>query len=138
VALYLASSLRELSRLKAAVHREMADLAVRPRAAFDILLAVHEAVANAILHGNEEDPAKKVVVEFVVEGGWFEVTVRDEGAGFDHERALQRAQSPPSLDDWAGRGLLLMSRLSDELRFEDGGRTCVIRKHLGSGGADDA
>jgi serine/threonine-protein kinase RsbW len=134
VEIRLESSLRELARFKAVLHAQLDDLSVSPRLAFDILLAAHEAVLNAILHGNRQDPRKTVLVESLVQGEWLSVKVRDEGTGFDHEAALVRAARPPDPEQDAGRGLLLMLRLSDEVVFEDGGRTCVVRKRLGRQG----
>src|SRR6266480_1318420 len=46
-------------------------------------LAVREAVANAIRHGNGGDPEKQVEVEVRLEESEVVVVVRDEGTGFD-------------------------------------------------------
>jgi serine/threonine-protein kinase RsbW len=47
-----------------------------------ILISTVEAVNNAILHGNKGNAEKVVTVDFTADGNWFEVTVTDQGDGF--------------------------------------------------------
>jgi anti-sigma regulatory factor (Ser/Thr protein kinase) len=84
----------------------------------DLLLALHEATTNAVLHGSKGGGAVDVVVR--VEDGWVEATVIDRGssqaANPDQDDEEQPSESDePSL---SGRGLWLIGRLVDEVRLE--------------------
>jgi anti-sigma regulatory factor (Ser/Thr protein kinase) len=74
----------------------------------DILLALDEAVANAIRHSGTRDPIRIHVRRAPHE---VQITVQDAGRGFD-VRSIER-RWPPSLDATSGRGLYLISRLMD-------------------------
>jgi serine/threonine-protein kinase RsbW len=95
-------------------------------------LAVREAVANAIKHGNRQDPAKQVTIEMSVHGGDVAITVADEGAGFDPE-AVGDPLLPENRFRRDGRGIFYMKRFMDEVdyRFRPGEGTVVtLRKHV--------
>lgn len=89
-----------------------------------ILTAVTEAVQNAILHGNQNDPDKQVEVRFENRPDGLCFTIHDEGHGFD-PGALP---DPTDLsnDGQSGRGIFLMKALSDEIEYSDGGRTVEL------------
>jgi anti-sigma regulatory factor (Ser/Thr protein kinase) len=92
------------------------------RDAEDIGLAVAEALANAILHGNRCDPEKTVhVVVAVNEHGDLLVSVKDTGSGFDPSQ-LPNPTAPVNLLAPHGRGIFLIRQLMDEIdfRFDDG------------------
>lgn len=89
----------------------------------NILVSVTEAVNNAIQHGNEYNPAKKVTVTYEVEGDNLIFTVQDEGHGFDFYN-LPDPTAPENLEKPTGRGVFLMKHLSDQVIFSDNGR-CV-------------
>lgn len=84
----------------------------------DLLLALHEATTNAVLHGSDGGSAVDVVVR--VDDGWAEATVLDRGSsrpanpGRDDEEQLSGSDEP----SLSGRGLWLMGRLVDEVRLE--------------------
>lgn len=80
----------------------------------DIMIALDEAIANAIKHGNRNDPRKKVTViaELSAKGARFRV--RDEGPGFPH-REVPDPTHPSHLMKPFGRGLLLISHLMDRV-----------------------
>src|SRR5690606_23784796 len=75
-------------------------------------LAVREAVANAIKHGNAGDPTKQVEVEVGLESGQVVVTVRDEGGGFD-PGLVADPLAPENLLRPGGRGIFYMRSLMD-------------------------
>jgi serine/threonine-protein kinase RsbW len=70
----------------------------------NILVAVTEAVNNAIYHGNKSDPGKKIHIAFRSDPSKITFTVRDEG-----------------------RGVFLMHRLADQVEFSENGN-CVSLK----------
>src|SRR5262249_16540637 len=72
-----------------------------------IELAVHEAVINAITHGNKQAADKQVDVRFIVEHECLTVYVRDYGAGFDPSR-LPDPTNEDNLLNPNGRGIFYM------------------------------
>ena len=92
-----------------------------------VRVSVRECVINAIKHGNRNDTAKRVHVEFTSldndEGPGVAIRVRDEGAGFDPE-ALPDCLAPENLLKCSGRGIFLIRSFMDELvlqRAPEGG-----------------
>ena len=98
-------------------------------------IAVREAVANAIKHGNLQDPGKKVEIELRVDGEDLVIRVLDEGIGFDPARVADPLL-PENLLKPDGRGIFYMGKFMDgvEYRFRDNGGTEVtLRKRIASG-----
>jgi serine/threonine-protein kinase RsbW len=89
----------------------------------NILVAVTEAVNNAIYHGNKSRPNKKIHVTFASSAKAISFTVRDEGEGFDFKN-LPDPTDPKNLEKPTGRGVFLMHRLADDVKFSEKGR-CV-------------
>jgi serine/threonine-protein kinase RsbW len=85
-----------------------------------ILISTVEAVNNAILHGNKGDSRKMVKVDFTADGNFFNVTVTDEGEGFEYSN-LPDPTDPKNIENLHGRGVFLMRNLSDEIEFNDAG-----------------
>lgn len=103
--------------------RERAGLGERD--AFRLRVALGEAVANAVLYGNREDPSLRVAIAARAAPGDVRVRVSDEGPGFD-PGAVPDPTAPENLRRNRGRGLLLMRRLVDELRFNDRGNEVTL------------
>lgn len=87
----------------------------------NILIALTEAVNNAIVHGNKLDPAKEVVVRYAADGSILRFFIEDEGAGFDYDN-LPDPTSPENREKPNGRGVFLMRNLADDCAFHDDGR----------------
>lgn len=87
----------------------------------DVLIAMTEAVNNAIVHGNRLDLAKNVLVEYEVRPSDLYFRVTDEGPGFDFEN-IPDPTAPENLEKPNGRGVFLMRQLSDSCDFSDEGR----------------
>jgi serine/threonine-protein kinase RsbW len=98
-----------------------------PRAArFNLRVALSEALANAIIYGNEMDPAKQVDVRVVMGADGFAVHVSDEGAGFDPAQ-VPDPTLPERIERPDGRGLFLIRQLVDDVSFNDRGNAiCMI------------
>lgn len=88
---------------------------------YRIVLLATEAVTNAIEHGNKLDSSKKVYYRLVVGDDDVQVTVEDEGEGFDPEKTDDPTASENLFRD-GGRGLLFMESMADEVLFEKDGR----------------
>ena len=89
----------------------------------NILIAAMEAANNAITHGNKLIESKKVALNFTIEDNKIILTVNDEGPGFDHKN-IPDPTSPENIENMSGRGVFLMSKLSDKIDFEQNG-SCV-------------
>lgn len=89
----------------------------------NILVAITEAVNNAIYHGNQSDPDKKIHIAFKSDPNKITFTVRDEGKGFDFEN-IPDPTDPKNLEKPTGRGVFLMHRLADQVEFSEDG-SCV-------------
>jgi len=101
----------------------------------DIETALREALANAVVHGNRENPSKSVYVECCgYTDGEVSITVRDEGPGFDSNTVPDPTTPERRLFEH-GRGIYLMKTLMDEVRFEDNGAVVRMRKQSNVGSA---
>ena len=92
-----------------------------------IELAVHEAVANAIKHGNRNAADKPVDVRFLLEPDALTISIRDRGDGFNPTVLLDPLE-PENLLKPTGRGLFWMRTFMDEVEYSahpEGG--CVVR-----------
>lgn len=93
---------------------------------FNCRVALSEALANAIVCGNLSDPAKHVTVRVQFGKTVIEMEVADEGAGFLPGQ-LPDPTAPERLSSPDGRGIFLIRRLMDEVRFnEKGNAICMI------------
>lgn len=107
-----------------------------------VSVAVRESVANAIKHGNKNDHAKKVFVDFDgVFGALPEVSirVRDQGAGFDPEEVADPLAAENLLKG-SGRGIFLIRNFMDEVilqRAPQGGMEIRMVKRVQTAGASD-
>jgi serine/threonine-protein kinase RsbW len=93
----------------------------------EVEIALREALANAIIHGNHSDPRRNVQVSCHCGPDELLVTVRDEGRGFD----IDKVPDPTTLENIGspyGRGIHMMKALMDEVRFEEAGAVVHLRK----------
>lgn len=94
---------------------------------FSITLALEEALVNAIKHGNQMDLDKHVVVSYRVCPERFDVSITDEGQGFNPEdvpdpTAIENIERP------CGRGLLLMRGFMTEVQYHGKGNSVSMAK----------
>jgi serine/threonine-protein kinase RsbW len=99
---------------------------------FSIRLALEEALVNAIKHGNQMDPAKKVRISYRLLTDRFEVAISDEGTGFNPNdvpdpTAIENLERP------CGRGLMLMRHYMSEVRYNDRGNAVIMSKLFRNG-----
>lgn len=108
--------------------------AIRPygysdTAHFAVRLALDEALANAIRHGNKSDESKTVTIEFTVDDDEIRITICDQGPGF-HPDQIPDPTLDENLERPCGRGVMLMRAYMTEVFFNDSGNcvTMVKRK----------
>ena len=97
--------------------------------AFDIKLALEESITNAIKHGNRFDPQRKVLIDVELLGGLLTIKVKDQGDGFDADKVPDPTKKD-KLMKTSGRGVFLIKKIMDEVRFADGGREICMAKKL--------
>lgn len=87
-----------------------------------LMLLLSEAVTNAIIHGNREDPSKKVEVEIQIKPDSIITTVEDEGEGYDLDKDAENPLDEDNLLKEGGRGVFLIKEISDEMEYFNEGR----------------
>jgi serine/threonine-protein kinase RsbW len=97
----------------------------------NMLVAVTEAVNNAIQHGYKYDAGKKVNIAYEIDADQISFVITDEGAGFDYLN-LPDPTDPENLEKPTGRGVFLMKHLADQIIFADNGR--VVELYFKTGG----
>jgi serine/threonine-protein kinase RsbW len=95
----------------------------------NIMIAVTEAVNNAIKHGNQNNSSKNVSLALALEEGVIKFRVEDEGNGFDYEH-LPDPTSPENLEKPGGRGIFLMKHLADEVAFGEKGKVVELSFYM--------
>jgi serine/threonine-protein kinase RsbW len=91
-----------------------------------LVTALREALANAVRHGNMQDPDRYVRVAYVVENSTVTITVEDEGEGFD-PKDIPDPTDPENLLRPNGRGIFYMRQFMNHVEFSPapGGGTAV-------------
>lgn len=96
----------------------------------NVPVALTEALSNAILRGNRDDPAKRVRVVARVSRSALIVEVTDEGGGFDLDACTVDPTTPDQIIEEDGRGLFLMRKLMDSVERFPGRPGNVVRLTL--------
>ena len=127
IAFKMPSELRHLDGVLDYLNERMLRLGIINAGDSEVLIALDEAIVNAIKHGNKCDPRKAVhiVAEFSAEGVRF--TVADEGPGFERENVPDPTE-PCRLLEPSGRGLLLINHIMDEVLFNPCGNRLEMFK----------
>lgn len=124
------SDIRFIEGIVALIQRQCKEVSFpSSKCSLNIPVALSEALANAILRANKEDPGKQVYVRSAIDNDRLVIEIRDEGPGFD----LRTSMRDPTLDENItredGRGLFLMTRLMDRIElFNNNGN--VVRMTL--------
>ena len=125
--LVLSSRLEELHRAAESLLKAINGFGYDETERFAIHLALEEAVTNAIKHGNHNDPAKQITIEYCVGADQVQIKVCDEGPGF----SLQSVPDPTldeNLEKPNGRGIMLMRAYMNEVTYPGKGN-CVVMVH---------
>ncbi|NOY22442.1 MAG: ATP-binding protein [Acidobacteria bacterium] len=125
---------------------------VPPEYLSPMLLIIHEAVSNAVYHGNlcvpdsvrtsktfheyEQEVAtahpellsRQSTMRLFLFHDHGELSISDSGKGFDYQSELDRDQ-PPSPESEMGRGIYILKQTADEICFQDNGKTLHVRKN---------
>lgn len=123
--LSIPSDFSELTKVENLVDSVCENLSVNEDYYGNVLIAVTEAVNNAIQHGNKEKANLKVDLFVGDKETDFCFHVEDEGKGFDFNN-LPDPTSPENIEKENGRGIFLMKSLAEEVEFDNEGRAVNI------------
>lgn len=108
---------------------KVAPLPLSEEGIFSLRLCLHEAVVNAIKHGNKSDKTRTVHVTIKTGKTKLTVEVTDEGSGFDPS-AIPSPTRPKNIKKPGGRGIFLIKSQMDRVQFLNSGRTIKMLKLL--------
>jgi len=107
----------DLANLVHAASDEICRLAgIDEDAMLNLGLALREATVNAMKHGNKLIESKPVHIEFDLRGNRLEISIRDQGEGFDFRRDVD-PRLPENLEKTNGRGMFLIRNFVDEVKY---------------------
>ncbi len=115
--LVVASRVESVEKVEELTDKITKSLKFNDRARDSIAIAVTEAVNNAIIHGNKLDPNKSVYVDIIASDERIQITVRDEGDGFNPDE-VPNPLAPENLLKESGRGIFILKSLMDEVTFD--------------------
>jgi serine/threonine-protein kinase RsbW len=127
----LSSTMESVSEVEAAADKLAAEAGLDEDERFRLAMAVREAAVNAVLHGNDYDPSKRITASFENNGKSLIITVADEGIGLD-PATLPDPLAPENLLRGTGRGIFLIRSFMDEVHFRQlhPGTELTLVKHL--------
>jgi serine/threonine-protein kinase RsbW len=112
----LSSTMESVGEVEAAAEQLATGAGLDEDERFRVTMAVHEAVINAVLHGNDYNPDLHVEVSMENTGAKLVFVIADQGKGFDPNR-LPDPSAPENLLRGTGRGIFLIRSLMDEVHF---------------------
>src|SRR5258705_13748109 len=124
--LTLPSRIEAVNEAASAVARILEELGANEQLMFGIDMAIREAVTNAVVHGNKQDDSKQVRGEIKSSPEELEISVRDEGLGFNPTE-IPDPTTAENLMKTSGRGIFFMRNFVDEVEWftPPGGGTTV-------------
>jgi len=105
---------------------------VNEEIAFGVDMAVREAVTNAVFHGNQQDEKKFVHVTAKTGPNWLEISVEDEGEGFNPQDVPNPTESE-NIMKTSGRGIFFMRTFMNDVEWfirPEGGTTVKMSKQF--------
>ena len=86
---------------------------------YNIKLGLHEALINAVTHGNKLDPNKSIRVRRIITPNWCVWQIQDQGNGLEIKKRLYKL--PEKLNSLNGRGLYIINECFDDIRWSNKG-----------------
>ena len=126
------SSQLYLSKVDEFVERRLKKLGLNKDQLADVAISVTEVVNNAIIHGNKNDPQKKVSVRIIIDKTSITIEVEDQGQGFD-PCCLPCPINEENLLKEVGRGVFIVRSLMDKVDYifkPEGGTIVCLKKFL--------
>jgi serine/threonine-protein kinase RsbW len=123
--LVMDSNPNNVAEVEPYIHKIFKELNLDESLFGNMLIALTEAVSNAIIHGNKCDVNKKVNIDTLSYSDKVCLRVEDEGNGFDPQN-LPDPTAPENLMTPGGRGVFLMQHLADSVSFLENGRVVQL------------
>ena len=129
----LSSTMDSVSKVEAAAEKFATEAGLDEDERFRTTMAVREAAVNAVLHGNDYDPDKEIIVTFENTGKDLVIKISDQGKGLDPD-TIPDPLAPENLLRGTGRGIFLIRSFMDEVHFRQlhPGTELTLVKHLAS------
>ena len=86
---------------------------------YNIKLGLHEALINAVTHGNKLDPNKSIRVRRIITPNWCVWQIQDQGNGLEITKRLYKL--PEKITSLNGRGLYIINECFDDIRWSNKG-----------------
>ena len=86
---------------------------------YTLKLGLHEALVNAVKHGNKLDPHKSIKVKRIITPNWFVWIIQDQGNGLELKKRIFHL--PQRIDSINGRGLYIIHECFDDVRWSPKG-----------------
>ena len=96
---------------------------------FDVRLSVEETIRNAIVHGNKNDKSLPISVSYFLKGDKIFIEIEDQGKGFDPKK-IPDPTKHENLMKTEGRGVFLVHKLMDEVKYNDSGSKVFMVKSI--------
>lgn len=125
-ALVISSKLKNINKVRDCLQEVYHKYGLNMNSFNRVFLGICEAVNNAIVHGNQLNPEKKVFIKMNLSGNQFKIEVKDEGEGFS-ENDLTNPTIAENRRHEHGRGVYIIRQLAGGLIFEDKGRKVIIQ-----------
>ncbi len=122
------SDLLQARQLEESILEEVSRHGYGDTDSFAIKLALEEGLNNAIRHGNGQDPAKTVEVQFEITDEKAVITISDQGKGFCPE-CVPDCTAEENLEKPSGRGIMLIHAYMDEVTYNETGNQVRMVKH---------
>ena len=119
------SDMSNLYRVERLIERIAEELYIKDDLYGNISVCLVEAVSNSIQHGNLYDVTKIVLLEYNFHDKVLEFSITDEGTGFNLY-TVPDPTLPENIENIKGRGIFLITHLSDKIYFEDKGAKLTI------------
>ena len=84
-----------------------------------IRLGLHEALVNAVKHGNNFDTSKIIKVKRIITPHWWVWIIQDQGQGMKQDK--RKFNLPKRIDSVSGRGLFIINECFDDVRWSPKG-----------------
>ncbi|MEI8134910.1 MAG: ATP-binding protein [bacterium] len=126
--LRIPASLEELHHVYSWADEHLIQTGIPDTKRFEIMLALSEAVTNAIRHGSSESPSEVVDIHVRISEHQVNIKVQDRGNGFSPD-SLPDPTNAENLFVPNGRGVFLIKKLADEVHYDftDIGTTLHVR-----------
>ena len=107
---------------------EFVDLLLEPlnssHSSYLIKLGLHEALVNAVKHGNKLDPKKNIRVRRIITPNWCVWQIQDRGNGVEIKRRVYKL--PKDISSFSGRGLYIINECFDDIRWSNKGNRLQV------------